>query len=73
MPSPLERDAGVLTLGCGHLYSWRGRWDTAPKEVDCPNCGKPLFNALGLDPMEMQLMDTAVRALRIRRGKWPKQ
>lgn len=37
MPSPLQRDQWVLTLECGHLYSFTGKYPPGP-EVDCKNC-----------------------------------
>jgi len=29
----------VLTLACGHLWSWRGHADEkVPKAINCPHC-----------------------------------
>jgi hypothetical protein len=73
MPSPLERNAGVLTLGCGHLWSYRGIASEAPKEIDCCHCDRPqseLFHWLeGEERQQMLLIDSAVRGLRMSRAK----
>lgn len=35
MQSPLSRHQYVLTLGCGHLWSYSGEPEKIPNEVDC--------------------------------------
>jgi hypothetical protein len=73
MASPLERNAGVLTLGCGHLWSYRGDLSATPKQIDCCHCDRPQSESFhwleGEERKEMLVLDTAVRALRIGRAK----
>ncbi len=41
MPSPFDRVSYVLTLYCGHLWSWNtDRQGEFPQEVDCIHCDK---------------------------------
>jgi len=39
--SPLDRSRAVLTLECGHLWSWRSS-SPPPKEIACPHCARNL-------------------------------
>lgn len=43
MASPLDRNQSVLTLECGHLWSWNA--DPMPQTIDCIHCDpKPHYD-----------------------------
>lgn len=68
MPSPLQRGQYVLTLSCGHLWSYSG--DSPPalrSEIDCIHCDGP--DSWAMDLPGVRDMDRQVRDLRIARGR----
>ena len=71
MRSPFDRSS-VLTLACGHLWSWLTA-DPPPAEINCIHCDAPPPEALltpSLTPV-MRELDLAVRNLRRRRHGLP--
>jgi len=68
MPSPLQRDQYVLTLGCGHLKSYNGESPPAlGSKIDCIHCRGP--ESVTMDLPGVRQMDSLVRELRIARGR----
>lgn len=73
MPSPFDRVSYVLTLACGHLWSWNTeRQGEFPQEVDCIHCDRDERIRSGAEPPgpfdtpeTISMMD-AVRGLRIK-------
>ena len=61
MMSPLSRTQSVLTLACGHLWSWSDA--KPPEEIDCIHCDRPSMPDW-LDTPGLRAMDLAVRNLR---------
>jgi hypothetical protein len=68
MPSPLQRGQSVLTLACGHLWSWNSP-EPPPVEIDCTHCDGPESWTLSLPGVRE--MDLAVRNLRRSRHGLP--
>lgn len=67
MHSPLQRGQSVLTLACGHLFSWKSS-EAPPAEVDCPHCLSPMSPFAS---PELRTLDLAVRNLRRSRAGLP--
>lgn len=67
-PSPFSRNQSVLTLECGHLWSWNTP-DPHPPEIDCIHCDGP--ESLAMEFPGVRVMDLAVRNLRRKRYGLP--
>src|ERR1700693_5476604 len=61
MGSPFSRTSSVLTLECGHLWSWNTA-DPPPPAIDCIHCDKP-DDHWTMDLPGVREMDLAVRNL----------
>ncbi len=68
MPSPFSRVQSVLTLACGHLWSWSTDKGPVPAEIDCIHCGHHYHF---LDSAYIRALDLAVRNLRRARHGLP--
>ncbi len=69
MPSPFQRGQYVLTLGCGHLWSYTG--DPAPplrSEINCIHCDRHSDREPECYDVVRE-MDELMRELRIDRGR----
>lgn len=71
MASPFGGGAYVLTLACGHLWSWNiDRQGEFPREVDCIHCDRDERRRSGAEPPApwdspaVLAMDYAVRSMR---------
>ncbi len=69
--SPFGGGAYVLTLACGHLWSWNtDRQGEFPKQVGCIHCDRDEQKRSGAEPLspwdtpEVLALDYAVRRMR---------
>lgn len=67
MPSPLQAGQSVLTLACGHLWSWNS-FDPPPTQIDCTHCDRGAAPMVGPDGIAARLLRDPSAALK---WAWP--